>query len=304
VAKLKSIFGITDVFVEEATECTPEDITQLNLRARGKGPQKRLILAFNPISASHFLKRRFFDVPADNVSLHVMTYKDNAFLDPDDVEVLEEMRERDPDSYQVYALAQWGTHSSVLVFTNFEIRDFAYGADDLEDVGQGVDFGFNHASCVERSGMKDGELYVFDEFYQKGITNPELIEDVKAFDPGYERNRYVGDSAEPARIEEFLKAGFRKMTACRKGAGSVKAGIDHLKSMRIYVHRTRCPQLARTIAEFKYRLDRQGNLTDEFQSIDDDPIDALRYSRDGDALRVRGLSGKRRAEMAARRRVA
>ena len=62
VEKLKSIHGITMVWVEESSEISEYDLNQLNIRLRDKCPYyHQIILTFNPISNTHWLKKRFFD---------------------------------------------------------------------------------------------------------------------------------------------------------------------------------------------------------------------------------------------------
>ena len=62
VEKLKSIHGITDIWIEEASEVLQSDFEQLNLRLRGNPEiKKQVVLTFNPISATHWLKQYFFD---------------------------------------------------------------------------------------------------------------------------------------------------------------------------------------------------------------------------------------------------
>ena len=58
--KIKSIQGITGMWIEEATEFTEEDLDQLNLRIRGRKKNYiQYILSFNPISEDHFLIDRY-----------------------------------------------------------------------------------------------------------------------------------------------------------------------------------------------------------------------------------------------------
>jgi phage terminase large subunit len=275
--KIKSIHGITDVWLEEATEFIEQDINQLNLRMRGGILPMRLVLTFNPIINTHFLKRRFFDSPDPTWRTHKTTYRDNAFLDAAYIAELEALKNRDANFWNVYAQGEWGEQGDA-VFTRYVIHDFDYGEADLEQVSRGMDFGFNHASAVEVCGMKDGELYVFDEFYSKQLTNPELIDRINEFDPSFLQHRFIADSAEPARILEFQKADF-DMQAAVKGPNSLKDGIDWLRSVVIHIHKSKCPHLAAEIGSYQYRVDKKsGERIDEFVEFNDDCIAALRYA--------------------------
>ena len=109
VEKLKSIYNITGIWIEEASELAEGDFSQLDIRLRGETRYyKQIILSFNPISVTHWLKRRFFDTPDPRARVHRSTYRDNRFLDAEAVATLEGFRDKDPYYYQVYCLGQWG----------------------------------------------------------------------------------------------------------------------------------------------------------------------------------------------------
>ena len=109
VEKLKSIYGITGIWIEEASELAESDLHQLNIRLRDDTIYyKQIILTFNPISITHWLKARFFDKPDKDVKISETTYKDNRFLPDDAKAVLESFKDRDPYYYDVYCLGNWG----------------------------------------------------------------------------------------------------------------------------------------------------------------------------------------------------
>lgn len=107
--KIKSIAGITSVFVEEATELTASDFAQLELRVRGETVSyKQFIICFNPIDAKHWLKARFFDKTDDKTVTLKTTYKDNEFLDEDYIQHLTGRLKDNENLYRIYALGEWG----------------------------------------------------------------------------------------------------------------------------------------------------------------------------------------------------
>lgn len=109
VEKLKSIYNITGIWIEEASEIFESDLNQLNIRLRGETRYyKQIIITFNPISMLHWLKRRFFDNTPEDATIHESTYKDNRFLDEDSKKVLEDYKDTDEYYYMVYCLGQWG----------------------------------------------------------------------------------------------------------------------------------------------------------------------------------------------------
>lgn len=109
VEKMKSINGITDIWVEEGTELDVKDFRQLNIRLRGKSRYPhQMFISFNPVSATHWLKPEFFDKRKTDSTVIETTYKDNKFLDAEAIKVLEDFKDTDPYYYSVYCLNQWG----------------------------------------------------------------------------------------------------------------------------------------------------------------------------------------------------
>ena len=110
VEKIKSITfangELTDIWVEEATECQEADINQLKVRLRGGKSKKQMVLSFNPINIQHWIKKHFVDSGLATVCFS--TYKDNKFLTDDDRKALEDLRLVDEYTYEVYCLGKWG----------------------------------------------------------------------------------------------------------------------------------------------------------------------------------------------------
>ena len=110
VEKIKSITfangELTDIWIEEATECQEQDINQLKVRLRGGKSKKQMVLSFNPINIQHWIKRHFID--SGLATTCFSTYKDNKFLTDDDRKALEDLQHIDEYTYNVYCLGQWG----------------------------------------------------------------------------------------------------------------------------------------------------------------------------------------------------
>lgn len=151
--KIKSITPvngvITDIWVEEATECEYRAIKQLNKRLRGRAEfKKRLTLSFNPILKDHWIYREYFDIwedgkqfiEKDDTSILKTTYKDNRFLMDDDIGGLE--NETDDYYYQVYTLGNWGVLGNV-IFKNWEVKDLSSIRHTFDNFYNGLDFGFS-----------------------------------------------------------------------------------------------------------------------------------------------------------------
>jgi len=210
------------------------------------------------------------------------TYKDNAWLAADDKAELEALKDEDLTYYKIYALGEWGIIGNV-VFSNYVIEDFPLDYSAFDAVYQGQDYGFNHPFAFELVGMKDGELYIFDEVYKRQRTNTELIEDSRQYFEGRKildqvrRGTTTADSAEPDRVKEWNQQGWRTI-ASKKGPGSERFGIDFLKTKRVHIHASRCPGIAAEFPIFKYREDKNGNVLEEFVDFKNDGIAAVRYA--------------------------
>jgi phage terminase large subunit len=123
--KMKSIHGITSIWIEEASELSPEDYRQLDIRLRTPTKHyKQMIITFNPIDVNHWLKKEFFDQKKPDCTTMHSTYKDNRFLPPEAVRVLEGFKDTDPYFYEVYALGQWGVLGKT-VFPQKRLQELA-----------------------------------------------------------------------------------------------------------------------------------------------------------------------------------
>lgn len=155
VEKLKSIYNITGIWIEEASELTEADFNQLDIRLRGETKYyKQIILSFNPISITHWLKRRFFDTQDPRATTHRSTYKDNRFLDEEAIRTLEAFKDTDPYYYQVYCLGEWGV-------TGKTVFDGQAVSERLSRIPEPVKRGLWEAG--DWTDAKDGPVHIFKE---------------------------------------------------------------------------------------------------------------------------------------------
>ena len=285
VEKVKSITPvkgvITDVWVEEATECDAEDLKQLRKRLRGKaGVKKRVIMSFNPIYKTHWIYGEYFNgiwgdeqnrYKDDELLIVKTTYKDNEFLEEDDIQELES--ERDPYWHDVYTLGNWGTLGDT-IFTNWRIEDLQMYRWD--NCNCGVDFGYaRDPAAIVRCyyDRKYGIVYIVDAVYVRRATNDILAAEIKNV-CGYEP--VFCDEAEPKSIEELRQYGVTAFPA-PKGKDSLMHGIQWLQKMQIVIDK----RLVEAINEFnvyQWLKDKEGRTIPKPIDRDNHIIDALRYS--------------------------
>lgn len=275
--KLKSIEGITSIWIEEATELTQEDFEQLDLRLRGvtKYP-KQITLTFNPISEQHWIKKVFFDDPIAGVFTLKTTYLDNKFIDDEYKMVMENKKKTNTRYYSIYALGNWGTAEG-LIFSRVTQRLIRPEETKTLEVAQGLDFGYtNHPSafCQSYVDEPNKRIYVYDGFYEKGMSNLEIADEIKKMLA--HKTVTIADSAEPKSID-YIAGKQVKIKGAMKGQDSIRTGIDFLLEYEIIVN----AHLVEFMTEFNnycWATDTNGKPTnkpvDEFNHF----IDALRYS--------------------------
>lgn len=281
--KIKSINKPTGLWLEEVTEFTENDFNQLCLRIRGQMPgidYKQVILSFNPIYPSHWLKKRFFDSKEDNCTVSHSTYLNNQFLDDDDIKKIEKYKEIDDYYYQVYALGKWGILKGK-IFTNYRVEDFTDIEKTFDNLRYGLDWGFASdplAVSKIHLDLKRRKLYFIDELYLFGHTNDKAFPLIKKM---IGENRITADSSEPKSIQEAKNYGLNIKGAV-KGPGSVEHGIKFLQSFEIIIH-PRCVNTKKEFDKYKYKQDKNGNIIPEPVDEDNHIIDESRYALENDS---------------------
>lgn len=268
---------------EEAFQVMNEDdFNKVDMSIRGELPVgyfKQITLSFNPWSEKHWLKKRFFDTKDDNILALTTNYKCNEFLGDDDRKLFESMKENNPRRYKIEGLGEWGIADG-LVYENFTELEF-----DVKEISKrkgiisvfGLDFGYTNdptafICCLVDEKTK--EIFIFDEHYQKAMSNTDIVNMIKY--KGYSKEKIIADSAEPKSIDDIRKQGIRRIKAALKGKDSILNGIQNIQDYKIYVH----PKCENTLVELNnYVWDtKNGQVINK--PIDDynHLMDALRYA--------------------------
>lgn len=169
IERVKSISGITKIWIEEASQITEAEFNQLSIRL---GRQEvhtyvpQIYLTFNPIAATHWLKKRFFDNTDADTLICETTYKDNKYLPQGNIDELEKFKITSPYYYQVYCLGNWGTVGDTLfsrekigqrmdevITKRFKKGRFKFEYTDQMIVDETIEF-------IEH---KDGEITIYTE---------------------------------------------------------------------------------------------------------------------------------------------
>ena len=282
--KIKSIVGLTDAWLEEATEFCADDFSQVDLRIRDPyASGQQIILSFNPVSKANWCYLWFF---ADNpdmlefrqeVNIIKTNYLHNKFLPQVYVDTLLRMKETNPVYYTIYALGEFGSLDK-LVYNNWQVMDF-----DAKSIkGQllcGCDFGYTNDPTAFVASLlvpTENRIYVFQEWGGTGYLNNQIAKAIS--DLGFAKSTIICDSAEQKSIDELRQMGLRNAKPSVKGKGSVLQGIQKLQQYELIIHPD-CVNIKEELENYAWTKDKQ---TNEYINEPVDKwnhyLDALRYS--------------------------
>ena len=184
VAKMKSVKGITSMWLEEATEFEENDLDQLNLRIRGKKKNYvQYILSFNPIDELHWLKKRFIDRKDEDTTVLVTTYLDNEYLTEEDIQQLLKLASRNQLYFDVYVLAKWGvvvkSDKFLYAFDNQKHVIDSYEPNPHLPILVSFDFNVSPMTCIVAQNHEERTV-IFDEFRLPVGSTEEMAEMVLA----------------------------------------------------------------------------------------------------------------------------
>lgn len=268
-------------WLEEAFEVNSEaDFDTLDESIRGELPPnlwKQWVISFNPWNERHWLKKKFFDVSNPDILAQTTNYTCNEWLDEADKRLFENMKINNPRRYNVAGLGNWGITEG-LVYDNVHIN-YRFELTDMVNYKTvcGMDFGYTNDPTAFFIGFLDEKnkaLYIWDELYEKGLTNRMIYDRLVSM--GYGKESIVCDSAEPKSIAELRGYGLRAKAAV-KGKDSISHGIQYLQGLTIYIH-PRCVNFTTEIQNYTFDKDKFGNAIN--QPIDDfnHLMDAMRYA--------------------------
>lgn len=280
------------MWIEEAYEIMSEsDFDMLDESIRGSTPEglfKQITITLNPWNEHHWIKKRFFDSYDPDILALTTNYLCNEWLDKSDLAVFERMKTNNPRRYQVAGLGNWGIVEGLIyenwkeeaytLITRKEAQEGRKGVirDNLKTVC-GLDFGYTNdptAFVIVLFDKDKSRLYIYDEFYEKGLSNKAIAERIKEL--GYRKERITADSAEPKSIDELKNYGLNVKGAV-KGKDSIVHGIQWIQDLEIIIH-PRCVNFLTEISNYTWDTDRFGKKLnvpiDDFNHL----MDALRYA--------------------------
>lgn len=300
-AKLKSLNGVSVVWIEECSEVKYEGFKEILGRLRHPTLSNHIILSTNPVSKSNWCYKHFFQDRKNNVLIlddeelyrmrimivgntyyHHSTVDDNFFVPASYVEQLDDLQIHDPDLYRVARKGRFGINGT-LVFPQFEIQPHKKVLELMKAVKSpleknGMDFGFVTSYNAALRMLIDHEekiLYIYKEYYSRNKTDPEIAEDME----DWKDIVIKADCAEPKAIKFYKQAGFR-MKACKKFKGSRSMYTKKVKRFKKIICSDACPNTIDELKELTFAVDKDGEIIEDEFNIDPHTLSAIWYGLD------------------------
>jgi phage terminase large subunit len=306
-AKLKSINGVTIVWLEECSEIKYGGYKELLGRLRHPTLSLHFILSTNPVGTENWTYTHFFKrideegkehVVLDDALLykrrtivrrgvyyHHSTADDNLFLPKDYINTLDDMKTYDPDLYRVARLGRFGLNGK-RVLPQFMVAESHQAVFDVvaripsKFRFTGMDFGFEESyNAVVRMAVDDQkkDLYIYWEYYKNQMTDDKTAKELRK--EGVDKEQVIADCEDPKAIAFYRQEGFR-MRGCKKYPGSRLANTRKVKRFHRIICSPNCPNTVRELSTLIYAKDKQDNMIyDEF-NIDPHTFSAIWYGLD------------------------
>lgn len=291
--KIKSIKGLSDVVMEEATEFSQEDYDQLTLRVREKKHKdKQIFLMFNPVSKANWVYQYFFKHKQPDTVIHQSSYKDNRFVDETTKRNIEKFKVTNPVWYRIYALGEFATLDK-LIFPNYEVRRLNGESDELRSVPSmfGLDFGYTNDPSFfihVKVDEKNKKMYFIEEYSKTGMMNNQIADVIKSM--GYSKEVITADAAEPKSIDELRRNGIERVRKSNKGKDSIIQGIQFMQQYELIVD-DRCTQVIEGLENYTWQKDKKtGEYTNK-------PVDLYNHWADATRYAVEEINGKGKVQV-------
>lgn len=299
--KMKSLNGVSIVWVEECSEVKYAGYKEILGRLRHPTLSNHILLSTNPVSKSNWVYTHFFEdkkkklkvldpeelyknriLRLGNVYYHHSTVDDNYFVPEDYRQQLDEMRQYDPDLYRVARQGRFGVNGK-LVFPQFVVKSANQVAADIKKIKNpllknGLDFGFvtSYNAAIRLAVDHDEKiLYIYQEYYSRDKTDPEIAQDLE----DWKEIVIKADCAEPKAIRYYKQAGFR-MQSCKKFKGSRAMYTKKVKRFKQIVCSDECTNTIDELQDLTFATDKNGEIIEDEFNIDPHTLSAIWYALD------------------------
>ena len=317
--KVKSLNGVSIVWMEECSEIKYDGYKELLGRIRTPDVSMHFILSCNPVGKENWVYRHFFVHLSDSGKetiildeellyekkcivkngvyyLHTLP-EDNTFLPEAYLKRLEEIKRYDEILWQVARLGRFGANGIRVLPQIIVAQNAKLFREEIEKLGPenqyfGFDFGFEtsyNAVVSMTVDIKHFILYVWDEIYINHITDDKManlpeMQELKNRLLSYNASGYnkmiVADNEDPKAISYYRKTGFIIRACKNKFAGSRLSNTRKVKRFHKIIISPKCKNTIRELKDLTYKKDSKGNVIyDEF-NIDPHTFSAIWYALD------------------------
>lgn len=313
--KIKSIVGVSIVWVEECSEIRYDAYVELLGRVREPGITKHFFFSCNPVGRENWVYQNYFVRTEKNgkqtviqneqevyrrrtvvnktngVYYHHSVPDDNVFLERSYIRRLDKYRPINP---YLWVVARWGRFGTtgLRVLPNFTVATnavkFKQTVNNIPAKYHffGLDFGFAESFNALISCCVDDEnkiLYIYDEVYVNHVTDNifSVRKDVvrvnkRAIDCG---KSIVADCEESKTIQYYRQQGF-SMRACFKFPGSRLQNTKKMQRFAMIVCSPKCKNTILELRDLTYKKDSNGKIIGDVFNIDPHTFSALWYALD------------------------
>nr|WP_195580453.1 PBSX family phage terminase large subunit [Bacteroides ovatus] len=262
----------TDIFwINEAMEASKDDFDQLEQRCA-----RFSVLDYNPSAEEHWIYENV--CPREDCFFDHSTMLDNPFIPAN---MRRKIESYEPTEYNysqgtadkrkwlIYGLGKRAKIEG-LIFENYTvIKEIPIW---VKRRWYGLDFGYtNDPTACSENGFLDNAIYIDEKFYRTNMLSSDIIKEFKRMP----KLNIWSESADPRLIAEIYNAGFN-IRPVNKYHGSVEAGIDFMKSKKIYITEGSI-NAKKELDNYTYQQDKNGKWlnipVDDFNHI----IDEVRY---------------------------
>lgn len=285
VGKAKAAGKRKKLFINEANYISFHIAWELIIRTDGD-----VWIDYNP-DATFWVQDELIDQPGTDFI--VLTYKDNQTVSDSKLFEFDQAREKAEHSKywenwcRVYLDGEMG-RAEGLIFQDWSIIDGI--PENAKFTARGLDFGYTNNPSALVSAYKLNDEPIFHEhFYETGLRNNEIANKILPlqFQSGYT----WADQAEPKSIDEIALRGV-SIRAAKKGADSVRYGIDLLQQRHFYVTSSSL-NLIKELRRYRWKEDKDGNFLDQPEKVMDHALDACRYIASENFTAVQTISRSR-----------
>lgn len=300
-SKLKSLNGVSIVWIEECSEVKYAGFKEILGRLRHPELSNHIILSTNPVSKSNWCYTHFFQdkktnyfllddeelykkriIIRNNTYYHHSTVDDNFFVPKEYIAQLDDLQQHDPDLYRVARKGRFGVNGR-LVFPQFEIMAEEKVKEEMKHIKNpllrnGMDFGFvtSYNAIVRMSIDHEKKiLYIYDEYYSRDKTDPEIAKEIEKWSDILIK----ADCAEPKAIRYYKQLGFR-IKPCKKFKGSRAIYTKKVKRFKRIICADNCKNVIDELEDLTFAIDKNGEIIEDEFNIDSHCLSAIWYGLD------------------------